>query len=233
MFTNILVAVDRSEHSRAAVRYAADIARAERATLTLITAYSCQLNWLVSMAPGGVSQQSVDEMIGAARDEAQQTLDRAVALVPPGVEVHTVLAEGEPAEAILRQVESGGHDLIVVGSRGRGDASSLILGSVSHEVLHHSRVPVLVVHTPPIRVAPSAVACPQGGPGVPGPAQGSGTTSAGTSRQEARPASSSAATVASVSTVPPCAAARAPSAIGLPALIRFATAPRRMSWLSR
>jgi nucleotide-binding universal stress UspA family protein len=150
LFSSILVAVDRSEHARAAVRAAADIALAERAALTLMTVYSSQLSWLVTMAPGGVSQETIEDIIGSARMEALATLDEACALVPPGIQVHAVLVDGWPADAILEEAESAGHDLIVVGSRGRGDAASILLGSVSHHVLHHSRIPVLVVHVPPI-----------------------------------------------------------------------------------
>lgn len=146
MFTSILVGVDRSRHARAAVREAVDIARAERARLTLITVYSSQVPWLMTMAPGGLSQRTIEDLVGTTRTAAQETLDAATALVPPGVDLRTLLVDGRPADAILEEARSGGHDLLVVGSKGRGDAASILLGSVSHAILHHSRVPVLVVH---------------------------------------------------------------------------------------
>jgi nucleotide-binding universal stress UspA family protein len=149
MFTSILVGADRSEHAVAAVREAADIARAEGASLTIMSVYSSRLPWPVTMAPVGISPGTVDELVDGARMEAQTALDDASALVRhTGVELHTLLVDGEPADAILRQAELAGHDLIVVGSRGRGDAASILLGSVSHQVLHRSAVPVLVVHIP-------------------------------------------------------------------------------------
>jgi len=109
--------------------------------------YSSVLPWL-AMMPAALPQEALDQFFEATRKEAQAALDEASAQLPKGLSASTLSVDGTPAEAILDQAEAGGHDLIVVGSRGRGDVASIMLGSVSHHVVHHSRVPVLVVHLP-------------------------------------------------------------------------------------
>jgi nucleotide-binding universal stress UspA family protein len=66
--------------------------------------------------------------------------------VPDGLPVTTVLTEQPLRTALIRQIENGHHDLVVMGSRGRGAVRAALLGSVSHYVLHHSPIPVPIVH---------------------------------------------------------------------------------------
>ena len=47
---------------------------------------------------------------------------------------------------VLKRTTAGDHDLIILGSRGRGAVRSAVLGSVSHFVLNHGTVPMLIVH---------------------------------------------------------------------------------------
>ncbi len=145
MFTSILVGVDRSQHARVALGQAVDIARTQKASLTVVVAYTTTMPW-VSVAP--LSQSAVDEYVAAVRSEADAIADEARSAIPAELNADVVVVDEMPAQALLDRAAAGNHDLIVVGSRGRGDAGSFLLGSVSHAVLHGSRVPVLIVHVP-------------------------------------------------------------------------------------
>lgn len=144
MFHRVLVAIDGSEHSQRALREAIDLARMGNAKLTVMSVYQRPATLLV----GGPVVPPID-MRGleeALRAEHEQLLDAAVEAVPQDVSVVRVLAEGTPAAAILERARRDDSDLIVLGSRGHGEMASMLLGSVSHQVLQRSGVPVLVVH---------------------------------------------------------------------------------------
>ncbi len=150
MFKSIVVGVDRSEHAQVALTQAVDIARTQKAALTVVVAFSTVMPW-GPVAP--LPQSAVDDFVAGIRAEAQAIAKEAAAAIPTEVTSSVITVDAAPADAILDEAVAGKHDLIVVGSRGRGDASSILLGSVSHAVLHHSRVPVLIVHVPAVETA--------------------------------------------------------------------------------
>jgi nucleotide-binding universal stress UspA family protein len=77
---------------------------------------------------------------------AEQLAAEGEALVPEDVAFSARTAAGHAGTELLERVDAADHDLIVMGSRGRGAVRSAVLGSVSHYVLNHAQVPVLVVH---------------------------------------------------------------------------------------
>jgi nucleotide-binding universal stress UspA family protein len=139
MFRSILVAVDGSREAAKALEEAVDLARSEGARLTLISVAELP-RWRFSGFPLAVPFPDEAELVR----EAERIVEQAEELVPEDVPVSTVVRRGPVAKAILKRVETGEHDLVVVGSRGLGPTGSLILGSVSRAVLARSPVPVLV-----------------------------------------------------------------------------------------
>ncbi|HXD70292.1 MAG TPA: universal stress protein [Gaiellales bacterium] len=141
MFLNILVAVDGSAHADRALEEAVDLARAQRSRITLVSVAS-RTAWRFMAGPYTGLLPTQDD----ANREAETTLRAAAARLDDDMPVTTVVGQGAAAAAIIRRAAEGAHDLIVMGSRGRGGAAAALLGSVSHGVLNHSPVPVLIVH---------------------------------------------------------------------------------------
>ena len=142
MFRNILVAIDGSPDSDQALVEGIDLAESEHTRLTLFSAVAPP-----AIAYTGVSGATVlPTILRDAEANTEAILRTAVERVPRHVSVSTVLSSEPVRPALLRQIKTGNHDLLVMGSRGRGAVRSVLLGSVSHYVLHHSPVPVLIVH---------------------------------------------------------------------------------------
>lgn len=144
MFRNILVAYDGSPHAERALAEAIDIARSDNATMTLMTSVPDPSAWLLQGAGyGGVD---LGQLEADTEREYADLIEKAAATVPDDISVTKLVEHGRPAERILKRVSDAGHDLVVMGSRGRGGVRSLFLGSVSHEVLNASPAAVLIVH---------------------------------------------------------------------------------------
>jgi nucleotide-binding universal stress UspA family protein len=142
-YPRILVAVDDTPAAAFALRHVVPYALDQGSRLTLLT--------VVPDPPGvvaaaGISPQRVAEEM---ETEADKHLRHVAETLPQDLPVTTVLRHGDPAEEILKLVREEPVDLICMGARGRGRVTGALLGSVSTAVLHHSPVPVVVLHPPP------------------------------------------------------------------------------------
>jgi nucleotide-binding universal stress UspA family protein len=142
MFRNVLVAVDGSPAAVEALNQAIDLAQSARGRLTVITGVP-QLSAISCL---GFDGQVWAEFNADGRACAEEVLRRARARVPDDLPLCTILSDKPIRLALIQQIKRGRHDLVVMGSRGRGTVRSALLGSVSHYVLHHSPIPVLIVH---------------------------------------------------------------------------------------
>ncbi len=136
----IAVGVDGSVNAQRAVRFAAELAEGTGAHVVAVHA----------AAPGTAIDDPSDGP-AAARPTLTQLLEGwCKPLERRGLDDHDlVVAEGDPRTALLDVAEERGADLIIVGSRGIGPVSKLVLGSVSSSLIQQSHVPVTVV--PPSR----------------------------------------------------------------------------------
>ncbi len=139
MYSNILLAVDGSEHSMRAAAHAGELARAVNSEiLRIVVAFD--------PIPDYFGEPNRQETIDVRLHEANAILAKAQAAVGkiPGV-IHTELIEGSPAEAIIDVAATRRSSVIVMGSRGLSGIAEMMLGSTSHKVVSHAPCPVLIV----------------------------------------------------------------------------------------
>jgi nucleotide-binding universal stress UspA family protein len=141
----IVVGVDGSEEGAEALRWAADEARLRRRPLRLVHAVDLRAVDLAQVTPAvGLNP----EFTAAARRTAQDVLDRAVAQArgcAAEVYVDPVTEDGRAPAVLLAQTAHA--ELLVLGSRGRGGFSGMLLGSTSLQVAMHAHCPVIVLRS--------------------------------------------------------------------------------------
>jgi nucleotide-binding universal stress UspA family protein len=140
---HILVAIDGSDSSRKAARFAHDLAQQTGARISLLFVLEpprmLPLGFLDSELISG-PQRSPEEM------EAVRRLLDEVAADLPRAQVDKVVEIGRPADTIVSMADKVGADHIVVGARGLNPGGKWLLGSVSDRVVQHAGRPVTVVH---------------------------------------------------------------------------------------
>lgn len=142
-YQNILVPVDGSETSFAAVAKAAELAKAFGSRITVVQVLTLD----PYIAAEYITANQTNDLIERARASIVKTLEEAKQkFTEQGVEAETKLLEGQViAREITNAAKDLNADLIVIGSHGRTGLKKLFLGSVAQSILSEGTTPVLVV----------------------------------------------------------------------------------------
>lgn len=138
MFKNILLGVDGSEHALRAAKVAGELARQLGSDLWVVACFD--------PVPAYLGEPNLQQAVNLRLQQAEDVLTPAMEEIGkiPGSLRKEVL-EGPPAEAILKVAQARGNDLIIMGTRGRGQLVGLVLGSQSHQVVTHAICPVMLI----------------------------------------------------------------------------------------
>ena len=134
---NVLVAVDLSSCSRAALEFACRLAAPLRARIEVLFV-------LPSVSAAGSSGGAASEL-GAAQEELHRFVTSMPVAVTGGVNLSERVVAGDARERIVGTAESSGYDLVVLGTHGRSGRPRSLAGSVAESVVRTSACPVLTV----------------------------------------------------------------------------------------
>ena len=139
----LLVAYDGSDNSKRALQYVVDLARDTGMALQV---HVVNVQHEPIIYGEYVTSAMIDELNNSLMAKSRSVLDEAAAMLQAGgltCETHTPL--GNVAAQINDAVKRLGCDTVVMGTRGLGSFTGLVLGSVANRVIHEVSVPVLLV----------------------------------------------------------------------------------------
>lgn len=139
-YNHLIVAFDGSDLSVKALQHAVKLAQAFASRLTVIHVFATPM-----LNSGDMLITAPPEWAQEYTDHAYRVLDAAKEHVPEGVSASYRTMEGYAAHVLLDYAKENDADLIVMGSRGLSGIREFVLGSVSHNVVQHAHIPVLVV----------------------------------------------------------------------------------------
>jgi len=141
---DVVVGVDGSESSKRAAAFGAHEAAIRGTALRIVCVYQSPAVW---MGMGEALGSTVSATVSSQDLEtyAMETIDDVVSSLPPSPGLHVVkeTIQGHAGPSLVEASKDA--DMLVVGSRGRGEVGSALLGSVGMHCVHHALCPVVVL----------------------------------------------------------------------------------------
>jgi nucleotide-binding universal stress UspA family protein len=144
----VLVPLDGSERAEAVLGLATALARKSAGRLVLVTVpevYGMDVAWYTEGSPDAAALVPMSDLLAQARSEREAYLSTVVdRLRADGINVTQVLAEADPADAIIKAAADHGAQLIAMTTHGRSGFDRWAFGSVTDKVLQTAGLPVLL-----------------------------------------------------------------------------------------
>jgi len=144
-FRNILFPTDFTPHARAALKYAAALARSGGGRVVLFSVQSAKVPANLLTLPERIFEEQDKRWLLQLRSEVRELLCDPLF---DGLEVEPVIVEGEPASEIARAVREYDIDLVTVVTHGRKGLSRALWGSTAEEIIAEAPCPVLTIRPP-------------------------------------------------------------------------------------
>jgi nucleotide-binding universal stress UspA family protein len=144
-YQTVVVGTDGSETSFRAVERAAELARDAGATLVIACAF-----FPAKPDPADLDALGDDaayQVVGSSPADHSVSLARDRAVAAGATRIETEVVQGKPGDSLQKVVKSRNADLLVVGNRGLNTLAGRIIGSVPLDVVRHTPIDVLIVHT--------------------------------------------------------------------------------------
>jgi nucleotide-binding universal stress UspA family protein len=137
-----LLAIDESENALRAVNYMLNLAKVTK-NLEIVLIHVVNFKQIISsISPFMV----IPDIQAVLKEQGRKLLDeRAAIFEDKGITINRILAEGDPGIEIAKYAANNDIDHIVLGTRGLSNLKGLVMGSVSHQIIHLAQCPVTLI----------------------------------------------------------------------------------------
>jgi nucleotide-binding universal stress UspA family protein len=137
-YKKVLVPLDGSDHAKIACSHAIALCKGTDSEIVLLYCFG--------EIPPAIGGDARNDLIAECERQGEGILAECMtACAEHGIKCTAIIRSGGPGRTIVLTSQAEHCDLIMMGSRGLSDFEGMVMGSVTHRVLRHSPIPILVV----------------------------------------------------------------------------------------